>query len=111
MTPSQLSTGVCLFQQPEETTREEYIHSPQSVEAREALGMMQCFSSTKHYFVIRFRKDAFRNKAMPDEVSWIYRLVGAVSYFGLGSLLTSCIFPCPSISRSNVRCSIWHKYQ
>lgn len=81
MTPSQLSTGVCLFQQPEETTREEYVYSPQSVEAREALGMMQCFASTKHYFVIHFWKDAFRNKAMPD---------GSVMDISVGG---SCILP------------------
>lgn len=108
-----VGTSVCLSQQPEQTTRGKDVYSPQSAEAREAWGMMQCFASTQHYFVMHFGKYAFRHKAMPDG-SVVDTTVGGSCILPLGQWVclpvafpASLFFPCCR----RVSCSTWHKYQ
>lgn len=82
---------------------------PRGAEGREALGAMQCFASTKRYFVIHFWKDAFRIKAMPGgAVSWweLYPTWPSESANQL-HFPVSLFLPCCR----NVSWSIWHKHQ
>lgn len=108
MAPGQLQTCLSRSLRPLETSSFVRL-CPRGAGGREALGAMQCFASTKCYFVIHFWKDAFRIKAMPGgAVSWweLYPTWPSESANQL-HFPVSLFLPCCR----NVSWSIWHKHQ